>query len=175
MTYDDRSSRYGDSRVDDYWYHRYRQIDAEYASAEAVRQGNLDRWTLDVGGRTAPVRRTGVRSGEPPRPSRGQQIQEIARYFERAQASISACAWLSEHDRDFWLTRLRAVDLFDDAACDTLKALHDDVEHDGEGVLRSLASPWAEARRNDVRFTLLNVTTDLTLLASACLQLQGAR
>src|SRR4051812_35577795 len=96
MSYDDRYSRYGDSRIDDYWHHRYRQIDAESAAAEAVRQGDLDRWSLDLGRRAERGQPSAVRSSEPPQLSRSQQIQEIARYFERAQASITACTWLSE-------------------------------------------------------------------------------
>jgi len=48
MTCDDRYSRYGDRRLDDYWHQRYRRIDAEYAAAEAVRRTELDRWGLDV-------------------------------------------------------------------------------------------------------------------------------
>ena len=175
MSYDDRCSQYGDSRIDDYWHHRYRQIDAEYAAAEAVRQTELDRWSLDVSRGVEPARGCGVRSSEPPRPSRSQQIQEIARYFERAQASITACTWLGVRVRDFWLTRLRAIDLFADTACDELTELHDDIECYGEGVIRSLGTPWDTRARDDVRYTLLNVTTDLTLLASACLQLGWAR
>ncbi len=178
MSYDDRYSRYGDSRIDDYWHHRYRQIDAEYAAAEAVRQTELDRWDLDIGRQVAPDRHrrsNRVRPAEPARLSRSEQIQEIYRYFERAQTSIKACIWLDESVRESWLTRLRSVDLLDDNACDELNTLHDDVERYGEEFSTSPRSLWSITPPGDVRLTLLNVATDLTLLASACLQLQWIR
>jgi hypothetical protein len=178
MSYDDRASRYGDSRIDDYWYHRYRQIDAEYAAADRVRQSDLDRWEVNVGRNVEPEPRdrgSRLRPGDYTRPSRSQRIREIGRYYERVQTSIRACTWLDGSVRESWLTRLRAINLLDDAACDELNTLHDDLESYGEGFIRSLGTPWGTRARDDVSFTLLNVTSDLTLLASACLQLSWIR
>ncbi len=168
MSYDDRYSRFGDSRIDDFWRHRDAQIDRDYATRDLENQARRDRWEVDARAHEALHADDCIE--DPPRPSLGDAVDAVLEQYDRAKEAIRDSQHLSAPIRDEWLARLKAMDLVGRAGSKQVISLRDKVDGYREGPILFIlnSSSQSVGALASLRTSLILISSELTLLACAC-------